>query len=278
MKNIFINLATYTWEILPVPFLRASLWKLFLWKVREKKTITTVDGITFDLDLSELIDVCLYVNRFEKDVTSAINAICQEKWVVLDIGANIGAHTLRFASLVGDNGGVFAFEPMGYAFQKLQRNVRLNQFCNIKIFQLALSNQNLPQQNISYRASWKTDNSRTDESSTVDFIRLDDWFKNQTINRLDFIKIDVDGNEYSVFDGAREVLEKYKPAMIAEVGAYHFSDSLSNPWEILENLGYRFWDVHTRNEYRSLPEMLQALKGEETINIIASAKSVPGKW
>ena len=82
MKNIFINVATWIWRFLPIHSLKTTLWKFFLWWVRDKKTVATVDQITFDLDLGELIDVCLYVNRFEKDVTAVINTQCQKNWVV----------------------------------------------------------------------------------------------------------------------------------------------------------------------------------------------------
>jgi FkbM family methyltransferase len=46
--------------------------------------------------------------------------------LVLDIGANIGAHTLHLAHLVGPNGRVLAFEPTDYAFRKFSRNLELN--------------------------------------------------------------------------------------------------------------------------------------------------------
>ncbi|MBU3564450.1 FkbM family methyltransferase [Polynucleobacter sp. MWH-HuK1] len=274
MKKWFIDTATSVWQHIPARVIRECMWNAFLWYVRGRKVVTTVDQITFDLDLSELIDVCLYVNRFEKDVTSAINILCQRDWVVLDIGA----HSLRFAWLVGNGGKVYAFEPTNYAFKKLQRNVALNKFTNLHLYQVALSNQSQPLQKISYRASWKTNGSQTQESSVVDFIRLDDWAAQQSLSKLDFIKIDVDGNEYAVFDGARELLRKFKPILIAEVGAYHFADSSTNPWQIIADLEYRFWDVHTGKEYGSLAAMREVLKGEDTINVIASTKELSVVW
>lgn len=278
MREMLINVATGVWRILPVHSLRSALWGFFLWWVRDKKTVATVDQITFDLDLSELIDVCLYVNRFEKDVTSAINFLCQNNWVVLDIGANIGAHSLRFARLVGAGGSVYAFEPTNYAFKKLQRNVALNNFRNLDLYQVALSNQNQPQQKISYRASWKTDGSRIQESSVVDFIRLDDWATKQSLTKLDFIKIDVDGNEYAVLDGARELLKKFKPMMIAEIGAYHFADESKNPWQILADLGYEFWNIKTKEKYPDFVEIRSQLFGVDSINVLANFGSPPNKW
>ena len=199
------------WQHVPSRLIREGLWGAFLWWVSGKQKVATIDGITYDLDLGEMIDVCIYVRRFEKDVTNFIDESCKQGWVVLDIGANIGAHCLRFARIVGTKGRVYAFEPTDYAYTKLRKNVALNNFGNIHTYKVALANLNLKQQTISYRSSWRTDGRQVQESSVVDFVKLDVWAAKEVIEQLDFIKIDVDGNEYSVLDGGRELLEKYKP-------------------------------------------------------------------
>ena len=282
MRKMLVSAGTWIWQYLPKS-IKLKTWKTFLWWVRGKKTVAQIDGVTFDLDLGEMIDVCIYVRRFEKDVTGFINASCQKNWVVLDIGANIGAHCLRFARLVGSGGKVYAFEPTNFAFAKLQRNVALNDFGNVSLYQVALSNQNLLQQKISYRSSWKSDGSQVQESSVVDFVRLDDWAAQHPLDKLDFIKIDVDGNEYAVLDGGRVVLNKYKPMVIAEVGAWHFEDQASNPWQILADMGYRFWDVETKEEYTSLAAIRAKLPVEDkvmgfSINVVANIKPLAISW
>lgn len=280
MNKILVVTGTWLWRHLPIRFVRQRVWGSFLWWVRGKRKIETIDGITFDLDLSEMIDACIYVHRFEKEVTDFINATSKKSFVILDIGANIGAHCLRFARIVGDEGKVYAFEPTDYAYAKLQKNIALNSFGNIETYQVALANQNLAQQTISYRSSWKSDGSQTQASSVVDFVRLDDWAAENAIERLDVIKIDVDGNEFSVLNGGRELLKKFRPMVIAEVGAWHFEDSQRNPWVILAEMGYRFWDLQTKEEYPSLSQMREKLPREDTemgfsINVVAKMANSP---
>ncbi len=280
MNKILVMAGTWLWKYLPTRFIRQAVWDGFLWWCRGKRKVETIDGITFDLDLSEMIDVGIYVNRFEREVTSFIDATCRKGFVVLDIGANIGAHCLRFARIVGKEGKVFAFEPTDFAFNKLKKNISLNNFGNIEAYQVALANQNLAQQTISYRSSWKSDGSQKQASSLVDFVRLDDWAADGKIDRLDIIKIDVDGNEFPVLDGGRELLKKFKPMVIAEVGAWHFEDSQRNPWSILEDMGYRFWDLQTGNEYLSLLKLREKLPLEDkemgySMNIVAKTGGTP---
>src|SRR4051812_4172311 len=75
------------------------------------------DGIAYELDLSQGIDFAIYLGGiFERDTARALARLVEPSSLVLDIGANIGAHTLRLAKLVGPHGRVLAFEPTDFAF------------------------------------------------------------------------------------------------------------------------------------------------------------------
>ena len=67
--------------------------------------------------------------------------ICKDGDVVIEVGANIGAHTLYLSKLVG-NGYVFAFEPQRLVFQNLCANLALNSISNVFAYQEAVSNEN----------------------------------------------------------------------------------------------------------------------------------------
>jgi hypothetical protein len=91
------------------------------------KGIFSRRGITYDLDLAQGIDFAIYLGgMFERTTAVALAGLTEPSSLVLDIGANIGAHTLLLASLVGPNGRVMAFEPTDFAFRKLRRNLDLN--------------------------------------------------------------------------------------------------------------------------------------------------------
>jgi hypothetical protein len=84
-------------------------------------------GVNWRLDLDEGIDLCICVlGAYEPGTRAAYSSLIKEGDVVLDIGANIGAHTLHFARLVGPSGRVYAIEPTDYAAERLQMNLALN--------------------------------------------------------------------------------------------------------------------------------------------------------
>jgi FkbM family methyltransferase len=195
-----------------------------------------------------MIDVGLFLQQYERDVVAVVERVTEPGWTVLDIGANIGAHTLRLSRLVGTTGRVFAFEPMDYAFSKLSRNLLLNEAGNTRAFKLALSDHNADACPVDFRSSWATSGERRRETSSVDLRKLDDWFLEHRLSRLDLIKLDVDGHEWQVLKGGLMSIERYRPILLIEAGAWHFASRETNPLELLASLGYRFWETTNTSE------------------------------
>ena len=74
------------------------------------------------------VDLSIYVfGCFEEETAKALKRIISEDNYVLDIGANIGAHTLPIAAMLGKKGKVLAVEPTKFAFDKLKINLALNE-------------------------------------------------------------------------------------------------------------------------------------------------------
>lgn len=165
---------------------------------------------------------------------------------VLDIGANIGAHTFSMAKLVGPKGMIIAFEPMKWAHDKLKTNIELNSFSNIVIEKIALSNKN-DTGSAAFRTSWDKYDSSSDGISaepSIVFQQLDNYVKIHNISSIDFIKLDVDGFEYKIIEGAIETLNKFKPTIIMELGNYTLEshgDSLESLVLLLGDMGYKFF-------------------------------------
>lgn len=277
MRSLGLPFLGAVYRSVPSLPIRRRLFGAFCFAVRPLKLVARVDGIRYDLDLSEMIDLALLLRQFEPHTAAAFRRYVQPGWTVLDIGANIGAHALPLTKLTGPTGRVFAFEPTDYAYRKLVRNISLNEaFSNVYAVKAGLSNRNLYQQEVKLRATWPTRGKPVIEPGKTDFRRLDNWCAENGVDRVDLMKIDVDGHEYEVLDGSRELLSRCLPLILIETGWYHFSEASKNPIAVLNSLGYRFLDERKPAEFASLDEIERKLKpagGEEpgTINLIAIA-------
>jgi FkbM family methyltransferase len=214
---------------------------------RNRVVTRTVDGVRYELHLNQFIDSQIfYYGCFEEDTTKAIADIVRPGMTVLDIGANIGAHTFNLSKLVGDDGAVIAFEPMRWAQERLHKNLGLNSFSNITIEKLALSDVNKSGA-ASFRTSW---NQYDDEGDVVEpednirFQKLDDYLVEKDTKNVDFIKLDVDGFEFKILKGAVGTLGKLRPTLLMELGCWTLEkqgDSLLRLVEFLKSLGYEFF-------------------------------------
>jgi len=242
------------------PFKKAlrKAYDSYVERNRRKTVICTVDGISYELDLNELIDSEIFYNGcFEPDTTKAIDKLCEKGMTVLDIGANIGCHTFRFSKLVGSKGRVIAFEPTSFAFKKLERKLQLNNADNVVLEKIALSNENKTKQEISFRSSWPLDHKNRSGIHPVDhgqmelkdivsFVRLDDFVKQNDLNKVDIIKLDVDGFEYRIVQGALNMLKMHQPIIIMELFSYtheEIGDSVFDLVTLLSDLGYSFYSI-----------------------------------
>lgn len=113
-------------------------------KLLDYEAITTYNGFDFVVNPSELVGRVIYFNKsgYEEDIDELIQKEVGEKDTVLDIGANIGVHTMRMAQSVEGKGSVIAFEPDPVNLERLKRNIKLNEFENVETLEKACSNEN----------------------------------------------------------------------------------------------------------------------------------------
>ncbi len=134
--------------------------------------------------------------------------------VVVEVGANIGAHTLHFAQLVSPGGVVVAFEPQRLAFQMLCGNIALNSHTHVYAFHAALGETPgdvvVPSLNPRESAHFGgvTLYGATNGESVV-LKRLDD----AGLPAVHFLKIDVEGMERDVLLGASASIARYRPIL-----------------------------------------------------------------
>src|SRR5262249_44856357 len=140
--------------------------------------------------------------------------------VVLDVGANVGIVTLPLARAVGPQGQVHAFEPHPEVRQRLKRNVALNNLSNVTICGDAVGAVPGPAPLYGNGtgnggAASLAPGPTLGETFTVEVRTLDSYTAD--LPRVDLIKIDVEGADFAVLEGARETMRRWKPAIYIEV-------------------------------------------------------------
>jgi FkbM family methyltransferase len=162
--------------------------------------------------------------------------------VVLDVGANIGAHTLFFAQKVGPGGRVYAFEPQRVVFQTLCANMALNSISNTYCIQAALGEApgsvTVPVFNYA-----QTNNYGGVE---IDTFAVGEPVPVITVDSLDLpacrlIKVDVEGMELKALKGAVQTVKRCKPMLYVENDRVEKSEALM---QFIDGLGYdMYWHL-----------------------------------
>jgi FkbM family methyltransferase len=230
------------------------LYFLFHTILRQDKQIIRRKGVFYEVDLTEGIDLSLYIfGNFQDYVTRNTYFSIPVDAVIIDVGANIGSMTFKFAGMA-PNGHVYAFEPTDYAYAKLLKNISLNpQFTSrITPVQCFLADQNRLKHEMKAYASWKVDGSSPNphplhggaikSADSVPAVTLDHFCLENGIQRIDLIKIDTDGHEHKVLKGAHKMIKKCRPYVVFEIGGYVLNEQKLDFklfYDYFENLGYR---------------------------------------
>ncbi len=204
-----------------------------------------VDGINFLLDISDTVGHSNYYN-VDEPAHNIMYQFTKPGMVVIDIGANIGATTLNFASRVFPQGKVFSFEPSPYNYQRAVKNISLNTYSNITLINRGLGNEkttaflyNVNPKNRGMQRLLNTNDKSVYEKTAVEIDTLDSAMRTINIPGPSLIKIDVEGYEYKVILGGKETIAQYKPAIFIELDDNNLQEQGSSATELVKLL-YRF--------------------------------------
>jgi FkbM family methyltransferase len=193
--------------------------------------------------------------------------------IAIEVGSNVGAHTLTLARLVGTHGRVYAFEPTGYALAKLRRNLSINPDLaeRVEIRPNLVTNHELATPIRDVRSSWKLD-ARNLRLEAVDApaISLDAFVTEANLSTVDFLKIDVDGYDFKVLQGARGLLERFHPLVFVELCEYALNrqgDSVRDIFALLIPMGYRAV-LETGGQIGNVSEVLTLIGDRTSINCV----------
>ncbi len=162
--------------------------------------------------------------------------------VVAEVGANIGAHTVLLAQLIGVGGRVWAFEPQRIVYQTLCANLALNSITNVDCRNVAVGRE--PGELIVPRLDYDRDNNfgglglgTYTDGERVPVVTLDSL----GLRHCDLIKIDVEGMEQEVLTGATATIARCRPLLYVENDRKEKSADLVR---LIAGLGYDlYWHV-----------------------------------
>ena len=200
-------------------------------------------------ELSRLI----YCRHFEMKEREFLNSFLRDGDIFIDVGSNLGLFTLIAARKIGPTGRVIAFEPSPVTFTRLKENVQLNGLTNVQCVNAALSDQSgvsdFTQSEDGF-AAWNSFAAPTkgERLSTVPVkaITWDEFAKQQgLVGRVAMMKIDVEGWESRVIQGARLCLSRDDAPLLqvefTDEAARAAGTSCGALYAALEDFGYRMY-------------------------------------
>jgi FkbM family methyltransferase len=203
--------------------------------------------------------VATLLDGFEKRESAFVDSFLRPGMNVVDIGAHHGYYTLLSSRKTGVTGRVVAFEPSQRERKKLLRHLRLNRCGNVVVRDCALGSENGSAELFVVQGTETGCNSlrppnvdQPVESLPVKIATLDGCLDLLGINRVDFIKMDVEGGEIEVLKGAAQLLaQRPRPVIMCEV-----QDIRTTPWgyparlivDFLEQRGFRWFSLSAKSK------------------------------
>lgn len=216
-----------------------------LYKSYPKNSVRKVkrNGISYELDISDYMEWLVFYG-IQVEPRNVLYSLIKPGDVVFDVGANIGEVTLNSAKIVGLSGEVHSFEPEPIVFSKISRNLSLNSFSNVNLNNFGLGNV---EQQLYLTA--QVENNRggtrvqpgTIDSDRVFISTIDIYTQQNRFAEVNLIKIDVEGYELKVLQGATNTIQQHKPTLFIEIDNDNLldqGDSARDLVSFLEKNGY----------------------------------------
>lgn len=208
-------------------YLSVVVYRRAMPRSAEESKQVTIEN--FDSDLSLHIDRCramgaaLYWTGFhEFREFLFLHRYLKPDMVFVDVGANLGEYSL-FAAKRLSRGKVLAFEPLSSILSVLNRNIKLNGFKNIDVFPFGLSSHDETMTIYEFEdvheglATFYPGDRQSRMAIAVELKKMDDVVSSQKLNRIDFIKIDIEGAELKALQGCQSVIRLYQPVFMIEI-------------------------------------------------------------
>ena len=188
-----------------------------------------------------------FTGEYERGTNRVLEQYVKEGDVVIEAGANMGSETLLLSRLTG-KGKVYGFEPNPYRFDRLKTNVSINELTNVEVFEMAIGEKNgdisfhiYPKNFCNAGMSSKYMDTPLTRKITVPQQTLDSFVESHNINKVDFLKMDIQGAEMDLLAGAATMIAKYKPIIFLE--ALQIYNDIQAMYAELAKYGYTVHNI-----------------------------------
>ena len=192
------------------------------------------------------------VKQHHRCMTPLLSRCIDPQGVVFDIGGHAGQYA-KLLARIARRGRIYSFEPSGYARSILRLAVKINGFTNIVVVpkglgdapgSLTLSTPLKSQGTFRFGLAHLGETRRDGpiHREVVEVTTIDHFAREEGLQRLDFIKVDVEGWEKRILEGGAETIGRFRPALLVELIDAQLAragDSLEKAWALLESWGYR---------------------------------------
>ncbi|MGA9721317.1 MAG: FkbM family methyltransferase [Candidatus Binatus sp.] len=264
----------YLWHTWSAPFRR----RLY------PRAVIAADHFRLRIDLRDIaIGSTLFrVRTWEPELLALFRLLDLSGGICIDVGANIGWHTLALSECVGPAGKVFAFEPSPREYRLLLENLRLNNVTNVVAERAALGERK--------ETRWLRINSRNwgdnrivserEDGEQYESIAVevgDDVLAALPAGAIKLIKVDAQGYDQFVVKGLRDSVLRNPDAVLAvEVDASALYEAGSSPTALVAYLveqGFRGWELHPHRAFPFLaPEDYEVMDADGVVNLVLSRR------
>jgi len=187
-----------------------------------------------------------------RNVVIAKECLKNNQGVIIEVGANIGTETISYCDIAKEyNTSVIAFEPVPSNVESIIRNQKLNKLDNLELHTCLVADRkgkaffNFPPGNNS-GSGFIEKKHRNDSLQEYEVVTLDETINDKVVS---FISIDVEGFEFQVLLGAKEILTKYSPVLIIEVNQKYLKNrgnsSVKEVYDFFKKLNYNCYYIDT---------------------------------
>lgn len=224
-----------------------------------------------------------WMGYYNRGIVAVLDGLLLPGMVVVDAGANVGEISLVASRRVGVDGRVYAFEPMPRLHQQLGLHTKENGLFQLECIELALGERSSDCQPIYLDCGQEGTDVNLGLGSLVEqegrhaagnvrVVTLDSWVECRRLERLDLIKIDVEGSEMALLSGASRTLARFRPRIVIEI-QHHTAERAGHHshdvFGFLQGLGYQMQRIGDDGELLSIAHAGELLAYQNVLCIPA---------